>query len=167
MTKLPLFLETAKSYPNKILAYVRTGIVLSDLISYILFIFQKFFNEKYPLIINLLESVILTLTVRTPLTGGANKKASGSRTMICVPENTRLFQLNGHNSKGHFITIPVQIFHLWYNYSHNKLLKSTYTPFLKFKHPHYCLIESVSPYLGNPFLNKNHTTLTGRCNFTI
>jgi hypothetical protein len=166
MAKIPLFLETAKSYPNKIAAYIRTGNVLSDPISYILFIPSKFFNEKYPLIINLLGSVLLTSTVRNPLTKGAAQTTSGCDTTISIPEDTRLFQVNDPYSKRQFI-LPVQIFELWYNCFLNNLLLSVYTPFLKLKHTHYCMINLVPVYSERSFLNKNDTTLTCRCNFTI
>ena len=159
MAKIPLFLETAKSYPNKIAAYIRTGSVLSDLITYFFFIPSKFFNEKYPLIINLLESVFLTSTVRTPLIKGVTNNASGFGTMICVPENFRLIRLNVHYSKRLFI-LSVQIFELWYTYFLNNLLLSAYTPFLKLKHTLYCMINIVPVYSERSFLNNEYTTLT-------
>ena len=144
MTKIPLFLETTKSFQNKIPTYVRTGSILSDLRSYIITVPSKFLNRTYSLINKLLEFHFLISVIGNTIFGVSDRKVSGYGKICCVADISSMNQKHIRFSKRQLSTIPVQLI-LMYSYFLNDLLFRIYTTCHKLKTPLllsecYCII---------------------------
>jgi len=134
MTKIPLFLETTKSFQNKIPTYVRTGSILSYLKSYILNIPSKISNRKSALTIRLLESHFLTSIIGNTIFSVSDKKVSGYGKICCVADISSMSHKHIRFSKRQSSAKPVQHFQKYSNFL-NDLLFRIYTTCQKSKTP--------------------------------
>ena len=144
MTKIPLFLETTKSFQNIIPSFVRTGSTLSDLLSYFLNQISSFLNKEYLLIINLLEINSSDSAIECTAIDGSKLIAPESGMKSSGTNYTPLIQKFIHYSKKQLSNIPVQI-SLWYTCFLYELTFPIYTFLQKLKQNLFFQIVIVSP----------------------
>jgi len=144
MTKIPLFLETTKSFQNIIPTYIRTGSTVSDLLSYILNQLSPFLNKENLLTIKLLEINSSNSAIEHTSIDGSKLIVPESGMMSYGTNNTPLIQKFIHYSKRQLTQMPVQI-SLLYTCFLYELTFPIYTILQKSEQNYHCHIVILSP----------------------